>query len=68
MTAESRGSGSDLDDRGVGVRVSGGSRIVTFHLVHTDCTANPVSSPAGKGKYYPSVDQLGREAGQLPYN
>jgi hypothetical protein len=38
-----------LDDRGVGIRVPVGSRILLLHVVQTDSGVRPTSYPMGTG-------------------
>jgi hypothetical protein len=55
-------TGYGLDDRGFGIRVPVGSRILFLHVVQTGSEAHPPSYPMGTGASSPGVKLPGREA------
>jgi hypothetical protein len=59
-------SGYGLDDRGVGVRVPVGSRILFSKFSKTGSGAHPASYPKGTGALSHGVKWPGREADHSP--
>jgi hypothetical protein len=54
-------TGYGLDDLGVGVQVSVGSRIVSFHIVQASSGVHPMSYRMGTRGSFPRAKQLGHE-------
>jgi hypothetical protein len=59
-------TGYGLDDRGVGIRVPGGSRIFTSPIVQTGSVVHATSYIIGTWGSFPGVKRPGREADHSP--
>jgi hypothetical protein len=55
-----------LDDRGIGVQVTAGSRFLYSKIVQTGSEVHPTSYPMGTGALSPGVKRPGREVDHSP--